>query len=273
VYRTIALALALTGVFQPLVHAQGSADGECSALALQAFEAAGLNDLIAALPTQMLTGLESQLGPGSGVSATQKRQIAGAMKAAFLPSKTGALIRQEFLRTCDPDMLRSVIAGLATPLAVKIREMEVRSETPLGKRQLAEYTAGLAQHPPDPTRLALIQKLDASTGDYSFAMDIAVASLHGVGAVVGGVPQGFESSFREQIAKTVYNSLIVCLLSTYRDASNSDLVRYTELFETPPFARFSEQYQKAFLTVIERQSQAAMAAALKSVQPQQTLRD
>ena len=271
--RTIVLALTVTGTFQPLIHAQGSGGDECATLTSQAFEAAGVNFLIASLPAQLMTGLDSQIGPGSGVSPSQKRQIEAAFNAAFHPSKTGPLIRQEFLKTCDPDTLRSVLASLNTPLALKMREMEVRAETPLGKRQLAEFTAGLTRRQPDHTRVSLIQKLDASTRDSAFATDIALASVRGMGDATGQIPQGFEATFRKQITGSVYNSLIICMLSTYRDASDADLVSYTELSETSPMAHFSDQYQKAFLTVIEKQTQVAFTAVMKFVAPPRTLRD
>src|SRR5580658_6306019 len=102
-----------------MLEAQGAASGECSPMVAHAFEVAGVNDEIAAIPAQIQNQFSTQLQHDDKMSDADKKKFQAAMTQAFLPEKIGRDLKQEFLQPCDSGMLRSVIAGLTNPLEEK----------------------------------------------------------------------------------------------------------------------------------------------------------
>jgi len=257
--RMIFVALVLSASISLLLQAQGNATGECSNLVERAFEVAGVNDQIAALPAQIQSQLETQLQRDSKLGDAEKQKVAGIFNTAFLPDNVGRSIQQEFLKSCDLEMLRTVIAGLTNPLGEKMRGMEAFVASPQGSRQMAEYAGTLAQRPPARERLILIQRMDNSLGIAGFAVETLLATFRGLGAAFGGLPTdgSLESSMRTQISEPMHSGILVSLVFTYREASDQELTQYIELYETPAFKRFNDRFKKAFLDAIAHESQKA----------------
>lgn len=239
-----------------LLEAQQAPAGECSGLVARVFEVAGVNDEVAAIPGQIQSQFTAQFQSDAKMSDAQKQKFAATMANAFLPEKIDRELKQEFYQSCDVEMLRAVTAGLTTPLGVRMRALEASAQNPKSRQQGEEYARTLAQHPPPRDRVALMLRMDSSLGITKSALDMNLASVRGVAAAFGGLPDGsMESALgSKKVSDNMHGAVLVNLLFTYRDVSDQDLTSYIELYETPPFRRFTDTLEKAFLAVIGRQS-------------------
>ncbi len=236
--------------------AQGTPARECSGLVSRVFEVAGVNDEVSAIPAQIQTQLSAQFQSDTKISEADKQKLAATITQAFLPQKIDSQLKQEFFKTCDMDMLRSVVAGLTTPLGVRMRALEAATENPKSRQQGEEYAQTLRQHPPSRDRVALILRMDDSLGITKSALDMNLASARGIAAAFG-LPAGgsVESALgSKQVSDNMHGAVLVNLLFTYRDVGDQDLTSYIELYETPAFKRFNDTLKKAFLAAVAQQS-------------------
>jgi hypothetical protein len=240
-----------------LLFAQGTPPRECSSLVTRVFEVAGVNDEVAAIPAQIQGQIPAQFQHDARMSDADKQKLTATMTQAFLPEKIDRQLKQEFFKTCDLEMLRAVVAGLTTPLGVRMRALEAFTENPKSRQQGEEYAHTLQQHPPARDRVALILRMDASLGITKSALDMNMASARGIAAAFGGLPAdgSVESALgSKQVSDNMHGAVLVNLLFTYRDVSDQDLTSYIQLYETPVFMRFNDTLEKAFLAAIARQS-------------------
>jgi hypothetical protein len=264
VFLTLVLAVNIS----PQLQAQGAAAGECSGLVGHAFEVAGVNDQIAAIPTQIQSQFSTQLQSDAKMSAADKQKFQAAMTQAFLPEKLDRELKQEFLKSCDAGMLRSVIAGLTNPLGERMRKLEAFAESPAARQEGETYAHTLAQRPPARERVALILRMDNSLGITKSTMDITLASARGIAVAFGGLPaDGIATLQSKQTSDQMHGAVLVNLLFTYRDISDQDLTTYIELYETPAFISFNDQLEKALVACITRQSEGLGQEIKKMIPP------
>jgi hypothetical protein len=269
----VLLTLVLAASIPPLLEAQDAAAGECSGMVARAFEVAGVNDQIAAIPAQIQSQFSTQLQHDANqndakMSDADKQKFQAAMTQAFLPGKIDRDLKQEFLAPCDAGMLRSVIAGLTNPLEEKMRKLEAFAESPAAREEGEAYAHSLAQHPPPRDRVALMLRMDSSLGITKSTMDITLASARGIAVAFGGLPaDGTATLQSKQTSDAMHGAVLVNLLFTYRDVSDQDLTSYIELYETPAFISFNDRLEKALVACIQRQSEALGQEIKKMIPP------
>src|ERR1019366_2721116 len=258
------LTLVLAGSIPLLLEAQGTAVADCSGLVARAFEAAGVNDEIAAIPAQIQSQFSTQLRldanqNDSKMSGAEKQRFEAAMTQAFLPATIDRELKREFLEPCDPGMLRSVIAGLTNPLGDRMRKLEAFAESPAARQEGEAYAHTLAQRPPARERVMSMLRMQARLGLTKSTMDITLAFARGIAAAFGGLPAdgSAEAALQsKQTSDAMHGAVPVNLLFTYRDVSDQDLTSYIELYETPAFVSFNDRLEKALIACIKGRSEA-----------------
>jgi hypothetical protein len=264
VFLTLVLAINIP----LLLQAQGTAAGECSGMVARAFEVAGVNDQIAAIPAQIQNQFSTQLRNDAKMSDADKQKFQAAMTQAFVPAKIDRDLKQEFLEPCDAGMLRSVIAGLTNPLEEKMRKLETFAESPAAREEGEAYAHNLAQHPPARDRVALMLRMDSSLGITKSTMDITLASARGIAVAFGGLPaDGTATLQSKETSNQMHGAVLINLLFTYRDVSDQDLTSYIELYETPAFISFNDRLEKALVACIQRQSEGLGQEIKKMIPP------
>jgi hypothetical protein len=251
-----------------MLEAQGAAAGECSGMVARAFEVAGVNDQIAAIPAQIENQFSTQLRNDAKMSDADKQKFQAAMTQAFVPAKIERDLKQEFLEPCDPGMLRTVIAGLTNPLEEKMRKLEAFAESPAAREKGEAYAHTLAQNPPARDRVALMLRMDSSLGITKSTMDITLASARGIAVAFGGLPADGSATLQsKETSNQMHGAVLVNLLFTYRDVSDRDLTSYIELYETPAFISFNDRLEKALVACIQRQSEGLGKEIKKMIPP------
>jgi hypothetical protein len=264
----VLITLVLAGSTPLLLEAQGAAEADCSGLVARAFEVAGVNDEIAAIPGQIQSQFSNQLQHDSKMSDADKKKFEAAMTQAFLPETIDRELKREFLESCDPGMLRSVIAGLTNSLGERMRKLEAFAESRAARQQGEEYAHTLAQRPPPRERVALMLRMDSSLGITKSTMDITLAAARGIAVAFGGLPaEGTASLQSKETSNQMHGAVLVNLLFTYRDVSDQDLTSYIELYETPALVSFNDRLEKALVGCITRQSEGLGQEIKKMVPP------
>jgi hypothetical protein len=270
----IILAFLLTANIPLALEAQGNVSGDCSALVDRAFQLAGVNDMVAAFPGQIQAQLDAQLKRNSSIDTAGRLTIADVFRKAFSVEKLGRGMKLDFLESCNPEMLKAVIAGLTNPLGTKMRKLEVAGENAQDSPEMAAYADGLSRVPPPQARVVLILRIDTSLGISDFAIETTLAGVKGMASAFGGTPinANVESSMKAQVAEPIRKSTLINLLFTYRDASDEELAQYVALNETAPFKQFNSSFRKAFLDTIAQQSIEAGSDLKKAMDGPRTLR-
>jgi hypothetical protein len=236
----------------PASRAESHAASECSNAVHQAFEAQNIHATVAAFTRGAQIGFESQLGKET--NPAQRRLVVQAVRGAFSADAITARLKQTFVDYCRLEMLGGVISGMGSPLGQKMSRLEVFASSPEGSRQMADYARSLALHPPGRDRLLLVQRLETSTGSIDLGIDTLAAVIRGMGSGLG-MQNDLNDTARTRFSAALGQGDRAYLLFTYRNATDSELAQYVDLNETHAFHEFHEEFKKAFLEVIEEQSQ------------------
>ena len=227
--------------------AQTAASADCPALVLAAFAATGTDQALRNMASGIQAGMAAQSQPGMTVSDRQRMTQAAA--SAFGLETIQQNFRSEFINSCDPELLRGVVQRMNSPLAIRMRDLELASRTPESRRQLDSFVDNLIDTRPPDSRLRLIKRLDEAEG-YSALLEDSLRA----------VIRGFTPASASDIAlpkpalDKLRNMMFVSWLFAYRDASEAELSAYVQLLESPAMKYFTTVFRRTFLGVMTTQS-------------------
>jgi hypothetical protein len=227
--------------------AQNAPSADCPALVLAAFAATGTDQALRNMASGIQAGMAAQTQPGMTVSDRQR--MAQAAAGAFGLETIQQNFRSEFVNSCDPELLRGVVARMNSPLAIRMRNLELASRTPDSRRQLDAFVDGLIQTRPPDARLQLIKRLDEAEG-YSALLEDSLR------AVIRGFTAGSASdvALPKPALDKLRNMMFVAWLFAYRDVGDGELSQYVQLLESPAMKYFTTVFSRTFLGVMTTQS-------------------
>jgi hypothetical protein len=236
-------------------------------------DATGLKHQSRLIALQTRDTLRGNLG---NLDAEQRQRVDAITDREFHPDVFYGLLRSEFSRHVNGPRLNDVLAWYATPIGARVSAAEVRFYASDRRREVEEFVAGLVKNQPSPTRLALLQRLDAASGSTEGSLDLFVAINRSIISVVerhlppqSRVGAGQLESQARQIRLHLQESLkqvnIVTMLFLYREVSDEDLRRYIAFLETDAGAWYGTAARQAIVSTIASTVERTAAEVLRVV--------
>lgn len=244
---------------------------EREALAERALTLSGWARQIEEVPGLARSALDERAAAGD-VSPDAAAALRGVLDRAFDPQRIRTDTLHAFLRVEAPaEKLEALVALLERPLARRMTELELQASTPEGQEALRDFVHGLGGHPPQQSRLALIDRLDTATGARPFAVEMMAVITEGVlRAAEAATPQHLRTPPREleqriadlrpALERRLYSLVLVSQLYTYHGVDDAELTEYVTLLESPLGRWFSRNMGGAFLDALSRAAEAAVEA-------------
>ena len=232
-----------------------------------------------------LSGVKRQIEDLNGHLATHRRysyknlppeaksRLDAIFDAAYDPPTILADVRKTLLQEFDAGRGTLVLGFLRSPLARAMTKLEADAETPEAEPELRAFTLRLRSTPPDPARLALLQRLDAAARQTELSMAFASSSLRSM-AVIANValppnqrrtPEQVDKELaatRNQLEHVVKEAVAVKGLFTYRNVGADDLRTYVEFHESEMGRWFMDLLTRATVGALERSAANAAKRSL-----------
>jgi hypothetical protein len=184
----------------------------------------------------------------SNLSDAERSKVDAAFARAFDPARLRANVRSHLVARCDAPTYQAVLAELASPLARRMRMLEDASGTKAGAEALRAYFDQMREHPPSQERVELIERLETSRHEVDFLENLMMVMARETAAGFGE-PAPSDTDIRASMQNYMPMAKQMILmrgLGVYRDARDKDLVRYTAMWLSPSFQRFSRTLAGAF---------------------------
>ncbi len=221
------------------------------------------------LVDQLLAGQARESMPGLNVL------LATAARREFAADKLLAEIRERLLQDVDEEKAAVVIDWLKGAIGTRITALEEVASHESSAAALETYAMGLEANPPRPERVALLQRLDTSMEISAFTTEVVLATARASALAFnaagktprpeGDVRDAVERQ-REQLAPALAAFTRVALLKSYHDASDADLLAYTEFLETAEGRWYNRVMSGALLASYENATRRMADAAAAVVQ-------
>jgi len=239
-------------------------------------DATGLKQQAQIIALQTRDALYGNVGR---LSAAEKERVESAGRRHFHPDVFYGLLRQEFSRHADDARAREVAAWFDTPLGKRISVIEVRFYASDRRKEVEDFVAGLMTNRPSPTRLALLQRLDAATGSTEGSLDLFVALNQSITRVVDPFlppqqrarPGQIESQGRQirlQMQEQLRQSVLVTMLLMYQSLSDADLRAYIDFMESEAGAWYGRASRQSIVQAVVQTVEQAAVQIARVVPPQ-----
>jgi hypothetical protein len=253
------LLLVMPGAAQTTGNAQTKVD--------EVLELFGVTDYSKQLPGIILSALDQQQAQ---MEPEVYRDLRNAFEFTFTSEKLYKRVAATFTEQGGDDQLSRTLVWLQTPLSRKITALESAANTLEAMEAIQQYGALLDSQPPPQSRLALIERLDKTTGATESALEIQ-------GALVRALLEGGNSllpeekrppseqvdsliaSMRAQWREPLRQQLQVAMLYTYRDVSDEELAEYLAYWETEDGRWLTRTTNRALLDAMSAASREAGA--------------
>lgn len=214
---------------------------KASQLADEVVTKLGLKAALLRLPSQMLQGFQlgAMTAGQSGkrkISPEELRDIENAMSESYVPSQLIATITADLALSGDEKKLRTIIAGLDTPLMQRMTAMEMQAPSP------AETSALLSKAVTTPlpaTRIALLRDLESAMHATELTSTMQIAGFRAMAMNVTCGRESALAAFDAGLAKNklrleegTRNGLLAAMTVVYRTADDNDLRDYASVLRT-----------------------------------------
>ena len=202
-----------------------------------------------------------------------KSRLEAIFEAAYDPPTIVAAVRNALLQEFDAGRGALVLGFLRSPLARAMAQLELDADAPEVETELRAFAQQLRSTPPDPARLALVQRLDSAARHTELSMAFTLSSLRSLGVIANVVLPPNERRTSDQIEKglaatrsrmeqVVKETLSVRALFAYRSVAVDDLRMYVEFHESEMGRWFMDLLTRATVTALERSAATAAQRSL-----------
>jgi hypothetical protein len=268
--------LYLIGVFLVVVSlstAQAEPAGK-EVLSQQLLKASGLEQQIAQIPDQVLSGIASQQAT---MPTEQYNILIAALKEAFHVQRLTVNVSARIEKNLDLETMRAALTWLHSDLGMKITGLEEAASTPQGVQQLQAYAQKLQTHPASPARLQLAERLDAVTYATDMLVNIVTATMLGVATAIDAAQvkerrigaEALKAQLdlqRPALLQTYRPIVTASMLYTYQGVGDADMNRYIAFLESPPGHDYQTTVNAALIGALSDSSErlgTTLAGALK----------
>jgi len=246
-------------------------EGEREALIGEALEISGTKKSLETIPAHIRAQFEARQTP---LKPEEKARVVKILGDAFRPDVLYGAVRGAFRTNYDPQRMNFVIGQLRTPLFRKIAALEVAASEPGARQDLERFTIGLQGDIPQPARVALVQRYEASMRSAELQIEMGVVAFRAVTRSLEPVlpsekrltareADSAERSLRAQQDGLV-RAALVRWLYTFRSLTDEELAEYVAFAETDAGRWFVATQRKGLLDAMRTAMDAAarqMAAA------------
>ncbi len=246
-------------------------EGEREALIGEALEISGTKRSLETIPAHIRAQFEARQTP---LKPDEKTRVGKILGDAFRPDVLYSAVRGAFRTNYDPQRMNFVIGQLRTPLFRKIAALEVAASQPGARQDLERFTIGLQGDIPQPARVALVQRYEASMRSAELQIEMGVVAFRAVTRSLEPVlpsekrltareADSAERSLRAQQDGLV-RAALVRWLYTFRSLTDEELAEYVAFAETDAGRWFVATQRKGLLDAMRTAMDAAarqMAAA------------
>ena len=246
-------------------------EGEREALIGEALEISGTKKSLETIPAHIRAQFEARQTP---LKPDEKTRVGKILGDAFRPDVLYSAVRGAFRTNYDPQRMNFVIGQLRTPLFRKIAALEVAASEPGARQDLERFTIGLQGDIPQPARVALVQRYEASMRSAELQIEMGVVAFRAVTRSLEPVlpsekrltareADSAERSLRAQQDGLV-RAALVRWLYTFRSLTDEELAEYVAFAETDAGRWFVATQRKGLLDAMRTAMDAAarqMAAA------------
>jgi hypothetical protein len=205
-----------------------------------------------------------------------KGRLDAIFEAAYDPPTILADVRNALLQEFDDRRGALVLGFLRSPLARAMTQLEVDADAPEAEPELRAFALRLRSTPPDPARLALVQRLDAAARQTELSMAFTRSSLRSFAAIANvalppdqrRTPEQAEKELaaaRTQLERMAKETVSVRGLFTYRSVADDDLRTYVEFHESEMGRWFMDLLTRALVGALDRSTATAARRALDEI--------
>ena len=205
-----------------------------------------------------------------------KSRLDAIFDAAYDPPAIVADVRNALLQEFDARRGALVLGFLRSPLVRAMTQLEVEADAPEAEPELRAFALRLRSTPPDPARLALVQRLDVAARQTELSMAFMLSSLRSLAAIANvalppnqrRTPEQVEKELataRSQLEHVAKETVSVRGLFTYRSVADDDLRAYVEFHESEMGRWFMDLLTRAMTGAVERSAAAAAKRSLDEI--------
>ncbi len=229
----------------------------CGHLADRLLSAIGYADSLNGATQISRMEFQSGLDTIPNLTAGERKQVSDAFGRAFDSARLQASVRAHLVLRCDEGTYNAVLSSLASPLAQRMRRIEVQAGSPEGAAALRQYFDHIRLHPPSNERMAVVGRLADSRHELQFLERLLLVTAREI-AVGFGNPPPSQAEIRDAMQTYLpmaQRMILIRELGVYRDVPDRDLSRYAAMWESGPFQRFSR--------ILEESSAAAFGSGVR----------
>ncbi len=212
----------------------------------------------------------------TNLPSEMKSRLDAIFDAAYDPPTIIADVRNALLQEFDAGRGALVLGFLRSPLARAMTQLQVDADAPETEPELGAFLLRLRSTPPDPARLALLQRLDVVARQTELSMAFMLSASRSL-AVIGNVamvpnqrrtPEQIEKGLaatRSQLEPVAKETVLVRGLFTYRSVAADDLRTYVEFYESEMGRWFTDLRTRATVGALERSAATAAKRSLEEI--------
>ena len=194
------------------------------------------------LPDVIKASIDQSLNQNQKLTAEQRAKLKDIFIQAFDPSAMLKSIKNYVSGRLSAQDLNTILTWLNSPLGVKITQLEEDASTADAFKKVREYAQGLQANPPDPNRVALLQKLDTAAhltdNNVKMRIDMASSMAESMAPAIGN--KDFSASAvnaqleenRPKIENAARQEVIIEGLYTYQSLTDNEIQQYIDFYNS-----------------------------------------
>jgi hypothetical protein len=200
----------------------------------------GLNKQMEQMPLLLQTGMKEANQETPLLSPEALKEMSGLSVRAFDPARMKETVEKHMQAQLSNNDVREAITWLDSPLGMRIMQLEQKSATPEGYREMLKTADQLVA---DPARVELIRKLDqavkATETGVAMVINTQTAIIAALASsiepekrpTIEAIGSEVEKS-REQIHSQVEAQMVLTLLYSYRGLTDTEIGQYLKFAES-----------------------------------------
>lgn len=209
-----------------------------------------------ALPQMVQKQLESSFGQGT--ASARYKELTTLLLDAFEADRARHAMIQQLSLGYDNSRYRALLQRLENPVIRKLRDMELAIHGPVARYEIRDFISRLPQNPAPAKRETLIRELLTASGAVENTLRTHATLNEVVRGLVTSPAAGTErnpmNDSLEQ-SQTLTKSLrpgveaerLAVALYTYRDASDEEIRKYIDFYNSPAGQWFNQTQQNGWL--------------------------
>lgn len=211
-------------------------------LAAQAMDLSGTRETLAGLGKSLDREMASDPRVAK-LSKGQRAELMQVLKDALDDHRIATELTNALAASGDEERLAAAVTAMHDPVYLKVTHRVVVESLHTTPQALVTYANGFQKHPPDPSRVQLIQRLDAATGSSRILADMRYEMVSNtLGRMLAEADREAKlAKLREQIDANAPNEFLLLTLYACRKIDSKDLEGYVHVHENEPMGWLSRQ--------------------------------